>query len=215
MADSKSAPKLEVSGRGWTWLATLGVVFAVSWALGLLNDTTQLTPDSSPSLTLCFALATIAGLLSALVTFSQTKGEQWRRTCFAIAPGLFGCLAVLLFFINAFELAESKARFPPRRTRTYEALLLIDRAYQTHGKGRSWNIQTTPIWSNLDITRTDYEFMLANREPDDAGKDPDEISSRGHFCARVTLQQAGDAVQVLKAGTHRLPQGTVEVCPSE
>jgi hypothetical protein len=70
-----------------------------------------------------------------------------------------------------------------------------------------------PIWSNLEITRADYEFMLANRRPGDKGKNPDEISSKGYFCARVTLEQAGDALRVLHAGNRTLPQGTVMVCP--
>jgi hypothetical protein len=103
--------------------------------------------------------------------------------------------------------------FPPEHTRSFPALLKISRAYQTHGKGRSWNIQTTPIWTNLDITETDYDFIASHRRPGDAGRDPDEISSRGYFCAKVTLQRAGEAMRIMHAGTRKLPTGTVVVCP--
>lgn len=55
--------------------------------------------------------------------------------------------------------------------------------------------------------------MLAHRSPEDHGRNPDEISSHGFFCARVTLQQSGDALRVLNAGSQKLPAGTVVVCP--
>ena len=80
------------------------------------------------------------------------------------------------------------------------------------GRGRSWNIQTTPIWSNLDITQADYEFMRTHRRPGDLSTDPDEIPSKGYFCAKVTLQQADEALRVLNAGTYKLPLGTIGIC---
>jgi hypothetical protein len=112
------------------------------------------------------------------------------------------------------SIVEGFHDFPPDQTRTSSALLLISRAYQTHGKSRSWNIQTTPIWSNLDITEDDYDFMLAHRRVGDDPRDPDEISSRGYFCARVTIQQSANALRIMHAGSHKLPKGSVIICPS-
>jgi hypothetical protein len=124
-------------------------------------------------------------------------------------------------FLGAFSLSsqianlvEMRIDFPPGKSRTYPALLVIWRAYRTQGKGQSWNIQTAPIWSNLDVTRSDYEFMLAHRGPKDQGRNPDEISSHGFFCARVMVQQSGSAFRVLNAGSQKLPAGTVIVCPT-
>jgi hypothetical protein len=89
-------------------------------------------------------------------------------------------LEFLVSFRSA-DLIEGRIDFPPAKTRTYPGLLIISRAYQTHGKGQSWNIQTTPIWSNLDVTQADYELMLTHRSPEDHGRNPDEISITASF----------------------------------
>ena len=94
------------------------------------------------------------------------------------------------------------------------ALLLISRAYRTEGKGQSWSIQTMPIWSNLNITQVDYDCMLHHRRPEDIGHNTNEISSRGYFCAHVTMQQSGSALRVLNAGSRKLPSGTIVICPT-
>jgi hypothetical protein len=70
-----------------------------------------------------------------------------------------------------------------------------------------------PLWSNLSISELDYDYMRGHRAPWDKGTNPDEISSRGYFCAKVTLQRSGNAVRVLHAGNGVLPAGTVRECP--
>jgi hypothetical protein len=125
-----------------------------------------------------------------------------------------GFLSFSMTFLTAAEILEGRIDFPPSNTRTYEnELLLISRAYATHGKGRSWNIQTMPIWSNINITESDYNFMRAHRAPYDHGTNPDEITSNGYFCAKVTIQKAGEAIRVMHAGRWKLPAGTVIRCP--
>lgn len=132
----------------------------------------------------------------------------------AIALAMLGFLAVFLLSSRIATLAENHLDFPAANTRGFSGFLLINRAYRTHGKGQSWNIQTMPIWSNLDITPSDYGFMLKHRRPGDPGRDADEISSRGFFCAHVLMQQSGNAVRVLNAGSRKLPSGTVVICPA-
>jgi len=112
------------------------------------------------------------------------------------------------------DIVEMRMDFPPSKTRSFDSAVWIWRAYQTHGKGGNWNIQTTPLWSNLDITESDYKFMVTHRPPEDNLGNPDEISSKGYFCARVQLQQAGNAIRIMHAGSQTLPEGTVEVCPT-
>jgi hypothetical protein len=138
----------------------------------------------------------------------------WQRARLAVVLGLMGFLSVTLTSTRIAEIVEQLIDFPPSQTRTYSTLLLISRAYQTHGKGRSWNIQTTPIWSTLQITEDDYRFMLAHRRVEDNSGNPDEISSNGYFCAQVTVEQSGNALRVLHAGSHELPKGTVVICPA-
>jgi len=129
-----------------------------------------------------------------------------------VVTPIFAFLGVFLLMGETAALTEASQDFPSGITRTFNGLIVIKRAYQTHGKGRSWNIQTMPIWSNIDITESDYNYMLDHRAPNDHGGDPDEITSDGYFCARVTLQQAGQALRVMHAGNYKLPQGSIGVC---
>lgn len=55
--------------------------------------------------------------------------------------------------------------------------------------------------------------MRSNRRPGDNGRKPDEISSRGYFCADVTIEQSDKALRILHAGSQTLPEGTVILCP--
>jgi len=102
--------------------------------------------------------------------------------------------------------------FPSGKSHTRQVLFVISRAYQTHGKGSSQYIQTMPIWSNLEITREDFAFMR-NHRPGDDGQNADEISSRGYFCAKVTIEQTDKALRILHSGSQKLPQGAVILCP--
>lgn len=182
--------------------------------LGWFDKTTELTPRHDDVLQYCFIIAIVGGLLCSGLSFLQSRGmATWRRIWIACSLLLVGFSAVFLVIGRSSEIIEGRIDFPPGKTRTYPGLLVIWRAYRTHGKGRSWSIQTTPIWSNLDVTKTDYEFMLAHRGPGDHGSNPDEISSHGFFCAQVTIQQSGNALRVMHAGSQKLPAGTVIVCP--
>lgn len=198
---------------GWTWFIVLVAMFAAGWILEWFDHTTELTPDHDGALEFSFIAAGITAAISAAIIFWQSEGALYRRLVMSliVAP-IFSILGVAILLSETTTLIAKGEDFPAADTRTFDGLLLIERAYQTHGKGRSWNIQTTPIWSNLDVTEVDYNFMLSHRAPNDRGRDPDEISSCGYFCAKVTLQQAGDALRVLHAGTYKLPQGTVGIC---
>jgi hypothetical protein len=199
---------------GWVWLAVPLALLAIYVILGLFDTSTEITPSHDTVLNTSFALGGLGAiLLSGVAIFGQQKMAVWQRIYLAIALAILGFLSVFLLSNRIAELAENRADFPASSTRTYPAFLLIDRAYRTQGKGQSWNIQTMPIWSNLDITENDYSFMLHHRRPGDDGHNPDEISSKGYFCAQVTMQQSGSALRVLNAGSRKLPKGTVVICP--
>lgn len=214
------APAAEHSKMGkstlWIWGLGIGPVILVLLylVLGWFDNATELTPDHDNILRACFAIAGLSGLVSGVLCVLKSKGlAGWRRAGLALSLGFLGFLAVFLVSSRTANIVEGLVDFPPSETRTHQTLLLISRAYQTHGKGRSWNIQTTPIWSNLDITEDDYEFMLAHRRVGDNARDPDEIVSKGYFCAYVTVQESGKALRVLHAGSHKLPKGSVFICP--
>ena len=206
-------PSYQLSKLGWGWLGLLLLCLIVSWIIGKFNSSTELTPSHEGPLQFALYGACILSAFSAALIFWQSQGALYRRLVMSliVAP-IFAFLGVFLLVAEVAAFVELNHDFPAERTRTFDGLIVLERAYQTHGKGRSWNIQTTPIWSNIDITQSDYNFMLGHRAPNDRGSDPDEVTSNGYFCARVTLQQSGEALRVMHAGNYNLPPGSVGIC---
>ena len=199
----------------------LGVYICVAAVLVLclllrwFDDSTELVPNHDGVLGACYIVAGLAGLLCAGLMIRESKGSIAGRVRLALVGGLLATIAVGMVSVYGSEIVEGLIDFPPGRTTSYHTLLLVSRAYRTHDRfGQSWYIQTTPLWSNLHIAKQDYHFMLAHRRPGDGGLNPDEISSQSYFCAHATIERFGDALRVMHAGTHTLPEGTVITCPS-
>lgn len=215
MDDTQKVPSPSLGRLGAIWLISLFGVLLASYGIGWFDRSTELTPSHGDVMSMCFLGGALVGVVSAGVAVWQSaKLPIFRRVVAAFLFALIGFMGVFLFLSETANIIEGIIDFPPGKTQSSREHLLISRAYQTHEKGRSWNIQTMPIWSNLDITQDDYKFMLAHRRPGDDGRDPDEISSDGYFCARVTIQVSGDAIRVMHAGRHTLPKGTVVLCPT-
>lgn len=189
--------------------------FAVVEIIGRIDNTTELTPNHDGVSVISFCGAGLIGLgLAALAVQTSEGWALWRRAGMAFGLLLGGVALGFNLLQSAADLVMGMIDFPPGKTQTYPALLVISRAYQSHGKSRSWNIQTSPVLSNFEIMASDYNSMLEHRRPGDTSRNPDEISSQGYFCARVSVQQAGDAIRVLHAGHLALPKGSVILCPS-
>lgn len=217
MESVPSEREKSATGKGVLgWFIGSGILMLLYVTLGWFDNTTELVPAHPNVDTATFYIAGIAGIIfaGAAIYFSKTWA-LWRRVGSALAFLLLGTLLGFMVSYRTANIVEGLIDFPPAKTRSFPAILLISRAYQTHGKGESWNIQTTPIWSNLDITKDDYNFMLAHRRPGDQSQNPDEISSKGFFCAQVTVEQSGNALRVMNAGSHKLPKGTVIECPAK
>ena len=198
------------------WLGGPLALVALDMVLRSSDTRTEITPSHHDVLNVCSALGGLGALgLASVAIFSRQSMRVWQRVFLAMSLALVGFLSVFMLSSRIATLAENHLDFPATRTRTFTGHLLISRAYRIQGKGQSCNIQTMPIWSNLNITPGDYQFMLDHRLPRDLGRNPDEISSRGYFCARVTMQQSGSALRVLNAGDHALPSGTVVICPAK
>jgi hypothetical protein len=197
-------------------LAVVGVPLLLYWVLGLFDNTTELTPSHDGALKACMGVAGVLAVVFAGVAIRLSRGmAAWRRTAISACLALIGFIFVFLLASRAASIVEGYLDFPPSRTRTFQTLLLISRAYQTHGKGRSWDIQTMPIWSDIEITEHDYTFMLAHLPPGDSSRNPDDIWSGGYFCAQVTLQKAGNALRILHSGSEKLPEGSIVICPHD
>lgn len=207
--------KLEKPAIGW--LTVCGCLLLLSFVLGRIDDATELAPDHSNVIGWDFATGVVVALVGAVVLWPTTNSwPAYNRIGFTIASSFLSFLAVSMTLLPASEIVEGWIDFPPAKTVTYRQVpIAISRAYRTHGKGQSWNIQTMPLWSNIEISEDDYAWMLANRRPGDVASGPDEIKSEGYFCVLASIQKAGDAIRILHAGRAGLPRGSIELCPSD
>lgn len=205
-----------VSAKGiWTLFIGCLALIPLSVALGWFDSTTELIPTHERVDQFCLALAGLCGVVActAAIYLSRRLAIK-QRIGLPLAILVEVAIGVFLVAHHIASIVEGWMDFPASKTQTRQALIQIARAYQTHGKGSSQHIQTMPIWSDLEISQHDFAFMQNNRRAGDSGHDPDEISSRGFFCAKVTIQQSDKAIRILHAGSHTLPEGTVILCPA-
>ncbi len=195
-------------------LLIVGLTWLAYFMMNGFDTTTELIPDHGETLGWCFVVGGFgAAIAAALVLVQWRKLVLAQRIVWPLCAALIGFLTLFLFSSTLTKLIENRIDFPAAQTETFDGFLLISRAYWTHGKGQSWNIQTMPVWSNMEITQADYNFMLSHRPAGQNAADKDEITSKGFFCAHVTLQRTDKALRVLHAGRSKLPEGTVVVCP--
>lgn len=212
-------PVEKISKLGWAWLAGLFVAFATYWLLSYCDTATILQPRNNDVLEVVFWAAGGVGLVSAFVGYTTTSGALVSRLVLAtLVYGLFGALSALLLLGTTSNIVQNLIYFPAAQTHSFSALIPISRAYVGHSRtcaaeNSCWNVQTMPIWSDLNVFEGDYRFMLENRRPNDAGQDDAEISSLGYHCLRVKLQKAGQAMRIIDSGSQTLPKGSVVLCP--
>jgi hypothetical protein len=198
------------------WILFFGSLSLIplSMALGWFDTTTELVPTHEKVDQACLAIAALCGLLVCGTGIYLTRRlAMIQRIMLPLVLMLEAAIGVFMVANHTASIVEGRLDFPTGETHTRQVLFQISRAYQTHGKGRSQYIQTMPIWSNLEITHEDFVFMQNNRRPRDDGHNPDEISSRGYFCAKVTIEQSDHALRILHAGSRKLPESTVILCP--
>jgi hypothetical protein len=209
---SKPRGKAQPTTFGWIWLAVIALVYLAVWPVGWFDNATELTPDHSDILGYCFGAAAILAIVSGIVIFVQSEGAKAARIALALVTALASGIGGALLSSTIANIIENHIDFPAGKTRTFRALLPIGRAYRMDSRtGSSWIIQPV-IWTNIDITQSDYRFMLSHRGWNGRGPEPDSVSSRAYFCARVLIQQSGDALRVLNAGRSTLPDGAVGIC---
>ena len=198
----------------WWWFAGLALTYLSTWPLSRLDNATVLTPDNTPMLGLCVLLAGLVALVSALVCFFQSTGTMAARMVMSLMGfGIGGGVGTLLFLSTLANIAENRRLFPSETTRTYWALLPIERAWRSDARSnRSWIIQPAPYSAEINITHADYRRMLPGTAAANRRSKPKSVSSRSRFCAKVQMQQSGAALRVLHAGKGSLPVGTVGVC---
>lgn len=219
--DGRAVNRPGISRPTKVWLIALAACFPLSFVLGWIDDATQLTPDHSSSQLAIFLIAGLVALVNAVVGCRLAAAGTLRGGTGAfsiilacIGFAFAGFIFAILMLIPARHILHGLIDFPPADTKRFNTEIQIARAYEMHGKGRSWHIQTMPVWSDIDISNADFAFMQANRNPDDEGGKSDEIKSNGYFCARVMVEQAGTAVRIMHAGAGKLPDGSIVKCSS-
>jgi hypothetical protein len=202
---------------GNVWLGGLFGLGLLAFLLDWFDSTTELAPAHDGIATVSLVVAALSCLASAVIGFRVRRtrsvvGRLFRAAWYA----LLGFLAAYFALIGTATIVVGWGDFPAGGTRSSQRLIAIARAYHyTGSKGRqSWKVDTRSFDATFNITRDDYGFMLAHRLPDDDASEPDAIASNGFFCARVTVEQAGDALRVMHAGSYKLPQGTIILCPA-
>lgn len=208
--------KRPVPARGiWTLFLGCLSLIPLSMVVGWFDTTTELFPTHPMVDQACLAGAAICGLVAAGTAIYLSKRlTVIQRIIIPLVIMIEAAIGVFLITNHAASVVEGWLDFPTGKTHTRQAMIQISRAYQTHGKGGSQYIQTMPVWSNLEITQQDLTFMRNHRRAGDDGHNPDEISSQGYFCAKVTIEETESAVRVLYSGSHKLPEGTVTFCPA-
>jgi hypothetical protein len=200
------------------WLGILIALSVLAALLYWLHSTTELAPAHDNVTQACAIFAAVLCFVSALIGFRKhpyrgVVGRLFRGAGY----GLFGFAALFFAAMGCATIVEGWIDFPANVTRASQRLIAIaDAHHSVGGRGsQSWTARIMSYDASLDITREDYGFMLAHRRPEDDASEPDRIASGGYFCARVTIEQAGDALRVVHAGSYTLPPGTVVVCPGE
>lgn len=205
--------RAKLSKWGWTWLGVVFACFLLSCLLGWFDTSTTLAPDHSRASQFAFIVACTFTVMSAIFLFRQSSGGWLSRAvlCLFVAP-LMTFLGMFMLITEALTLIANGENFPSAKSHRSIAVVQIDRAYRTMGKTRTWNIQATPVWSDIEITRADYDYMLTHRRPGDQTSDDTAIASDGYFCAKVEIEQAGGALRILHAGWWPLPDRSIGLC---
>lgn len=210
MEDEAARIEAVPTGFALWWLGALALAFLAALPLGRYDNATQLTPSDSGILAISFVLAGVLAMASVAICLVWSRGHIVARLVIAfVGYGVGGFLATFLFLSAAGNIMEQRRLFPPETSQTYWALLPIERAYRTR-KGAY--IQPAPVWANIKIRPSDYRAMLPGRPSRSGFNEPKNVSSRSHFCARVQMQQSGEALRVLHAGRTTLPRRSVGVC---
>jgi len=198
------------------WLIVFSCFLTLSFILHWYDNFTILTPKNIDIETGYFVFAGTVGIVNAVIGWRLAKKRLLRvgtpPVVAALALFFVGLIFSFLAVLASGDFVQGMIYFPHSKTKSYQSVLKISRAYIMDGKNKSWIIQTMPDWTNIDISQEDYNYMLAHRRSDDKVNDTTDISSNGYFCANVTLEQAGSAIRVMHSGYEKLPKGSVTLC---
>jgi hypothetical protein len=198
---------------GMAWLCGMLGMFFLGGLMTLFDKTTQIAPAQDGIQNACTLAAGAVALLSAIIGFRQLPDRTTgKRVMWAAVVAMVGFGSSALLFGEIASFVEDWMDFPPGTTRTAEATMPIIYAYHHHSRHANiWNIEVGDAL--FGIAPGDANFMLNHRLPGDTSGTLGQIWSGGYFCARLTIQRAGNAERVLQTGSNGLSPGSVVLCP--
>ncbi|NOW45408.1 hypothetical protein FHW96_001563 [Novosphingobium sp. SG751A] len=217
MTSETQTPQPTNIKRMYYGLGTLALMGVAAAILGGMNTATILISPHQGQDDPWMAVAGIGGLFALGGFWWVFEGASvWRRIGASLAFGFVGFIVSILLIAFGGDVIASYRDFPSGQTIRYTGVLHLSRAYYSHGKSPHGHVQTAQLWADFDVSDADYDFLRAHRSPEEVSHDAkgDEIPSKGRFCIRVELEQAGGhSLRVLHAGTRDLPDGSVILCP--
>lgn len=196
-------------------ISTSGLVisFFVGFIASRLDDYTVLKSPSMWIEEVPIPLSIALGLCFMPVGWAIAKDAS-NRALTGIIISILATFAAFFPIYSASQIVLNIVDFPSRQTVTHHSSFIkLKGAIASHGKGTHWSVQTMPMLADLQISEQDFKFMQSQQPRDRAVRSPDVVSSDGRFCVKVDLQTTPDAIRVVGAGSHKLPPGTVVVCP--
>jgi hypothetical protein len=205
------ASRWTIDGFAPVWVVIPLLLFPLALVVSSSNDAIQFAPAHGSTTALCAAGALLFAVAWTWIgaRWSPPSPREERRGGVA-GLLLFAFGGMMVLSLACAHVVQGMIDFPAATTRTYVAMLPIDRAYHSTGRGSHWTIVIGG--QRIPITPEDYRAMLANRRPDDSA-DPNNIASAGTFCAQVMVQQSGDALRMLHGKLRALGAGTLTFCP--
>jgi hypothetical protein len=145
MNESQAGPKVRLKPFAWWWLGGLVMIEIAGLVIGLFDQSTELVPAHDGTHGFCFVAAALVTLASVLVAFFQSSGRLWARAVivFVTFAG-FSIIGTITLASNLSDIVWMSIDFPPGKTQTNTARLLISRAYQTHDKGAAGLSRSCP-----------------------------------------------------------------------
>jgi hypothetical protein len=196
-------------------MRTVALLFSMGIALSLFSTGVELLPGHPSIRAVCNGLAVSAAMISAGIGFHSVHSSSATRVAFAGLFGFMGWLVARLLLEASVNTAENLIDFPAATTRTSWVLLPIDEASRSQERygGASWWVETPLSRTMLAIRHEDYSVMTSRvfnlKDGDD---EPATVPSNGLFCAKVEVEEAGNAVRLPPSAADRLPLDSIGIC---
>ncbi|MXP28838.1 hypothetical protein GRI58_08390 [Porphyrobacter algicida] len=224
MASNQSGQQYSFERPGKLWVGACASLLLLSSVLGWFENTTLLTPHADEFFVIFGLLSGFISIFGIIVLFNSTDSWPYANSIgFSIAGAFLSFIIIMTFIASLFDFAEGMVQFPADKTQTFKALIPIVSASHTQlSKSVSWTIKPAQFPVDIQITRKDWEFMVARQKTLGIRNNSNIMEIDGYFCANAIMQKSSNLLRIVYGGTYYpwsmdfiLPSGSIVVCPSE